>query len=134
MTHYKALNERRCRKPVCQEEVGDRKFISPKLVQITMKNVKNIKDRMKAVHDRQKTIQIFTPNITTVLKNTMKRTDFWHLVLRQGKVLFKESSLETLSSQQRFHDTRLITQNGRYYHLLSILPEVGCIAGFVLNC
>jgi hypothetical protein len=43
-------------------------------------------------------------------------------------------SLETLTGQQRFYGTRLVTQNIRYYHPLNVVPEVGCIAGFVLNC
>jgi hypothetical protein len=43
-------------------------------------------------------------------------------------------SLGTLTSQQRFYGTRLVTRNRRYYHPLSVLPEADCIAGFVLNC
>jgi hypothetical protein len=43
-------------------------------------------------------------------------------------------SLGTLTSQPRFYGTRQVTRKGRYYHPLSILPEAGCIIGFVLNC
>ena len=40
-------------------------------------------------------------------------------------------SLETLTGQHRFYGMRLVTQKERCYHPLSILPEAGCIAGFV---
>jgi hypothetical protein len=43
-------------------------------------------------------------------------------------------SLGTLTSQHRFYDMRLVTQKERYYHPLSVLPEIGYIASFVLNC
>jgi C4-dicarboxylate-specific signal transduction histidine kinase len=39
-----------------------------------------------------------------------------------------------LTGQQRLYDIGPVTQNKGYYHSLSIIPEVGCIAGFVLNC
>jgi hypothetical protein len=42
--------------------------------------------------------------------------------------------LGTLTGQQRFYGTRLVTQKGRYYHPLNVLPEADCIAGFVINC
>jgi len=42
--------------------------------------------------------------------------------------------LGTLTGQQRFYGTGLVTQKGRYYHPLNVLHEVGCIAGFVINC
>jgi hypothetical protein len=48
-----------------------------------------------------------------------------HLVLQ---------SLETITSQHRFYNMGLVTQKGIYIHLLSILPDVDCIDGFVLNC
>ena len=43
-------------------------------------------------------------------------------------------SLGTLTGQQRFYGTRLITQKERYYHPLSVLPKADCIADFVINC
>jgi hypothetical protein len=53
-------------------------------------------------------------------------------------VLFKEFSHSIMVTrnpdQHRFYGMRQVTQKKRYYHPLSILPEVGCIAGSVLNC
>ena len=48
MAPYEALYGRKCRTPLCWEEVGDRKLNGPEMVQITTKKVKIIKDRMKA--------------------------------------------------------------------------------------
>jgi len=48
MAPYEALYGRRCRTPICWEEVGDRQLIGPELVQITSKKIKIIKNRMKA--------------------------------------------------------------------------------------
>ena len=54
MAPYEALYGRRCRTPVCWEEVGDRQLIGPELVQITSEKIKIIRNRMKAAQDRQK--------------------------------------------------------------------------------
>lgn len=43
-------------------------------------------------------------------------------------------SLGILSGQQRFHSMGLLMRKERYYHPLSILPEIDCIIGFVLYC
>jgi hypothetical protein len=48
MAPYEALYGRRCRTPICWEEVGDRQLIGPELVQITSKKINIIKNRMKA--------------------------------------------------------------------------------------
>jgi hypothetical protein len=40
-------------------------------------------------------------------------------------------SLGTLTGQQRFYGTGLVTQKERCYHPLSILPKAGCIADFI---
>ena len=37
--------------------------------------------------------------------------------------------LGTLIGQQRFYGTGLVTQKGRCYHPLSVLPEASCIPG-----
>jgi len=58
------------------------------------------------------------PDIAAALKNNLmiygKRTDFWHLVLLEKNSCLKSRhlvlwSLETLTGQQRFYGTRLVT-------------------------
>ncbi|KAL9400738.1 hypothetical protein Peur_004587 [Populus x canadensis] len=54
MAPYKALYGRRCRTPLCWEEIGDRKLYGAELVQVTTEKVRIIRDRIKAAQDRQK--------------------------------------------------------------------------------
>ncbi|GKE23570.1 reverse transcriptase domain-containing protein, partial [Tanacetum coccineum] len=51
---FEALYGRKCRSPVMWAEVGEGHLIGPELVQETTKKVSQIKDRLKAVRDRQK--------------------------------------------------------------------------------
>ncbi|XP_075096112.1 uncharacterized protein LOC142174215 [Nicotiana tabacum] len=54
MPPYEALYGRKCRTPLCWNEVGERKFVGPEIVQQTEDKVKIIKDRLKISSDRQK--------------------------------------------------------------------------------
>ncbi|KAL5825263.1 hypothetical protein ACOSQ3_021326 [Xanthoceras sorbifolium] len=54
MALCKALYGRKCRTPVCWDEVGERKLIGPEIVQITSEKVRIIRDRLKIASDRQK--------------------------------------------------------------------------------
>jgi hypothetical protein len=54
MAPYEALYGRKCRTPICWEEVGERKLLGPEMVQLTTDKVRVIKKRMKEAQDRQK--------------------------------------------------------------------------------
>ena len=54
MAPFEALYERKCRNPVCWDEVGERKLIGPELVQITLDKIQIVRDRLKIARDRQK--------------------------------------------------------------------------------
>ena len=54
MAPYKALYGRKCRTPLCWTELGERKVISPDLMQETEEKVKMIRERLKVATDRQK--------------------------------------------------------------------------------
>jgi len=54
MAPYEALYERRCRTPVCWNEVGERKLTRPELVQVTTEAVEIIRKRLKTAQSRQK--------------------------------------------------------------------------------
>ena len=54
MAPFEALYGRKCRTPVCWDEVGERKLVGPELVQITLEKVKVIRDNLKKARDRQK--------------------------------------------------------------------------------
>ena len=54
MAPFEALYGRKCRTPVCWDEVGERRLISPELVQITLDKIQIVRDRLKIAKDRQK--------------------------------------------------------------------------------
>ena len=51
---FEALYGRKCRTPVCWDEVGDRRLVSPELVQITSEKVKVFRDNLKIARDRKR--------------------------------------------------------------------------------
>ena len=54
MAPYEALYGRKCRTPLCWDEVGERKLLGPEIVQVMTDNVKVIRDRLKITQDRHK--------------------------------------------------------------------------------
>ncbi|XP_076923095.1 uncharacterized protein LOC143585118 [Bidens hawaiensis] len=54
MVPYEALYRRKCRTPVCWYEIGDNQLSGPKIVQRTTNQVIQIRERLKAARDRQK--------------------------------------------------------------------------------
>ncbi|GKA00310.1 putative reverse transcriptase domain-containing protein [Tanacetum coccineum] len=51
---FEALYGRKCRSPVCWTEVGEAQILSPELIQETTEKIIQIKQRMQAARDRQK--------------------------------------------------------------------------------
>ena len=51
MAPFEALYGRKCRTPVCWDEVGERKLVGPELVQITSEKVKVVRDNLKTTKD-----------------------------------------------------------------------------------
>lgn len=54
IAQYEALYGRRCRTPVCWDEVGEGKFLGLELVQVTTENVKLIRKKLKTAWNKQK--------------------------------------------------------------------------------
>ena len=54
MAPFEALYGRKCRTPVCWDEVGERRLIGPELVHITLDKIQIIRDRLKITRNRQK--------------------------------------------------------------------------------
>ena len=54
MAPFEALYGRKCRTPVCWDEVGERRLVGPELVHITSEKVKVVRDNLKIARDRQK--------------------------------------------------------------------------------
>ena len=51
---YEALYGKHCRTPLCWSEVGDKWLTGPEIIRQTAADVQNIRDRLKAAQDRQK--------------------------------------------------------------------------------
>ncbi|GKA02067.1 reverse transcriptase domain-containing protein [Tanacetum coccineum] len=58
---FKALYGRKCHLPVCWTEVGEAQILSPELIQETTERIIQIKQRMQAARDRQKSYKRATP-------------------------------------------------------------------------
>ncbi|RVW18432.1 Transposon Ty3-G Gag-Pol polyprotein [Vitis vinifera] len=54
MAPFEALYGRKCRSPICWNDVGERKLLGPELVQLTVEKVALIKERLKATQSRHK--------------------------------------------------------------------------------
>ncbi|KAJ4701711.1 Retrotransposon protein, putative, Ty3-gypsy subclass [Melia azedarach] len=54
MAPYEALYDRKCRTPICWDEVGERRLLGPEIVQDTNEKILVIRDRLKTAQDRQK--------------------------------------------------------------------------------
>ena len=54
MAPFEALYGRKCRTPVCWDEVGERRLIGLELVHITLDKIQIVRDRLKTSRDRQK--------------------------------------------------------------------------------
>ena len=52
MTPFEGLYGRRCRYPVCWDDVGEKKLLGPELVQLTVEKVSLIKEILKAAQSR----------------------------------------------------------------------------------
>ena len=54
MAPFEALYGRKCRSPVCWDEVGEQQVIGPEIVQKTVEKIKIIRERIQAAQNRQK--------------------------------------------------------------------------------
>nr|GEU58607.1 putative reverse transcriptase domain-containing protein [Tanacetum cinerariifolium] len=60
-TQFEALFGRKCRSLIMWAEIGEGQLIGPELVQETIEKISQIKDRLKAVHDRLVAYQLDLP-------------------------------------------------------------------------
>ena len=87
MPPFEALYGRRCRSPICLEEVRDRGLLGPDMVQETTEKIRIIRKRMVAAQNRQKSyadkrrvpLEFFIGDMVLLKVSPMKR------VVRIGK-------------------------------------------------
>ena len=54
MAPYEALYGRKCRTPICWNEVGEQKLGSEELMKVLTKKIQIIRERLKVAQDQQK--------------------------------------------------------------------------------
>ncbi|GJX58304.1 putative reverse transcriptase domain-containing protein [Tanacetum coccineum] len=65
---FEALYGHKCRSPVCWAEVGDAQLIGPEIIHETTEKIVQIKQRIQAAHDRQKSyanVRLISGHFTT---------------------------------------------------------------------
>ncbi|GJX55441.1 putative reverse transcriptase domain-containing protein [Tanacetum coccineum] len=84
---FEALYSRKCRSPVCWTEVGEAQILGPELIQETTEKIIQIKQRMQAARDRQKSYADLKrkPMEFQVGDKVMLKVSPWKGVVRFGK-------------------------------------------------
>ena len=84
---YEALYGRKCRTPLCWNEVGERQLAGPEIVQVTADKINQIRERMKAAQDRQAMYanKRRKPIEFQVGDNVMLKVSPWKGIVRFGK-------------------------------------------------
>ncbi|GKD15984.1 putative reverse transcriptase domain-containing protein [Tanacetum coccineum] len=84
---FEALYGRKCRSPVCWTEVGEAQILGPELIQETTEKIIQIKQRMQAARDRQKSYADLKrkPMEFQVRDKVMLKVSPWKRVVRFGK-------------------------------------------------
>ena len=54
MILFEALYERKCRTPICWDEVGEQKINDMELIEISSEKIRIVRERLKIAQDRQK--------------------------------------------------------------------------------
>ncbi|GKB99213.1 putative reverse transcriptase domain-containing protein [Tanacetum coccineum] len=84
---FEALYGRKCRSPICWTEVGEAQILGPELIQETTEKIVQIKQRMQAARDRQKSYADLKrkPMEFQVGDKVMLKVSPWKGVVRFGK-------------------------------------------------
>ncbi|GJV28651.1 putative reverse transcriptase domain-containing protein [Tanacetum coccineum] len=84
---FEALYGRKCRSPVCWAEVGEAQLTDPKIIQETTEKIIQIKSRIQAARDRQKSYADVRrkPLEFQVSDRVMLKVSPWKGVIRFGK-------------------------------------------------
>jgi len=54
MAPFEALYGRRCRSPLCWDEVGERRHLGPDVIVQAVDKIRTIQEHLRATHDRKK--------------------------------------------------------------------------------
>nr|GFA92374.1 putative reverse transcriptase domain-containing protein [Tanacetum cinerariifolium] len=86
-TPFEAFYGRKCRSPICWTKVGEAQILGPELIQEITEQIIQIKQRMQAAHDRQKSYADLKrkPMEFQVEDKVMLKISPWKRVVRFGK-------------------------------------------------
>nr|GEV28007.1 reverse transcriptase domain-containing protein [Tanacetum cinerariifolium] len=99
---FEALYGQKCRSPVCWTEVGEAQIVGPELIQETTEKIVQIKQRMQAAHDRQKSYADLKRKLNPRYVGPFK------VLERVGDVAYKLDLSEDLSKvHNTFHVSNL---------------------------
>ncbi|GJR60418.1 putative reverse transcriptase domain-containing protein [Tanacetum coccineum] len=114
---FEALYGRKCRSPVCWAEVGEAQLIGPDLIQETTEKIIQIKQRMQAARDRQKSYADLKrkPMEFQVGDRVMLKVLPWKGVV--GSVSYKLELPQELSRVHNIFHSPSKSWNGRFKHL-----------------
>ncbi|GJR86689.1 putative reverse transcriptase domain-containing protein [Tanacetum coccineum] len=98
---FEALYGRKCRSPVCWTEVGEAQILGPELIQETTEKIIQIKQRMQAARDRQKSYADLKHNRWNS-NSGIKYVGPFKVLEKVGEVAYKLELPEELS---RVHNT-----------------------------
>nr|GFB64422.1 hypothetical protein [Tanacetum cinerariifolium] len=98
---FEALYGRKCRSPVCWTEVGEAQILGPELIQETTEKIVQIKKRMQAARDQQKSYADLKRK-PIEFQVGIKYVGPFKVLERVGDVAYKLDLLEELS---RVHNT-----------------------------
>nr|GEW97023.1 reverse transcriptase domain-containing protein [Tanacetum cinerariifolium] len=97
-TPFEALYGRKCRSPICWAEVGDRQFTGPEIIHETIEKIVQIKSRIQAARDCQKSYADLNPRYIGPFK----------ISARVGTVAYRLEHPEQLSRvYSMFHASKL---------------------------
>ncbi|KAJ9538003.1 hypothetical protein OSB04_030736 [Centaurea solstitialis] len=84
---YEVLYGRKCRTPLCWNEVGEKQLAGPEIVQVTSEKISQIRDRLKIAQDRQKSYSDRRRKALefAVGDSVMLKVSPWKGVMRFGK-------------------------------------------------
>nr|GFB46582.1 reverse transcriptase domain-containing protein [Tanacetum cinerariifolium] len=99
---FEALHGRKCRSPVCWTEVGGAQILGPELIQETTEKIVQIKQRMQATRDRQKSYADLKQIMDREVKR-LKRSQISLVKVRwNSKLHFVEEPVEIVDREVRW--------------------------------
>ena len=128
MTPYEALYGRKCRSPLCWEEVGERKLLGPEIIQMTSKKINLIRKRLQTTQSQQKSYYDITRRKVEFEVGDMV---FLKVAPKKGVMRFGKKGKLSPRFVGPFEILKLI---GKVAFKLALPPTQECITCFMFPC